>query len=195
MKGDSTITQVGGDPKRLLRQQGVAYDGSGFKPEVPDYLGYVLGMMLLWLVYTGYSSVVGVIQEPDSTISRLSAKTLTLKDKAVEKGLAAKEKMAQVVASEKPLSAALAELPVEVRANTGRGRLNPEAPNESEKGWIWGQIESINLILTDFSQSISSHLQNLFSTNSHSEEIELAVPPPSESGKTTSKKVDDLEYF
>ena len=63
----------GVDPKRVLERRGVEYEGSSFLPNFPDYLGYALGLMLIWLVYTGFSSIIAIVSNPNSTVSRMAA--------------------------------------------------------------------------------------------------------------------------
>ncbi len=49
-------------------------------PQLPDYFGFILGFLLIWLVYTGFSAVTGVFVRTHSTVIQYSdkAKEMTL---------------------------------------------------------------------------------------------------------------------
>jgi len=72
-------------PKSVLRQRGLSYDGTSFVPQLPDYLGYLLGMLLIWLAYTTYISIVGVYQTSKAEITKLGAKAGVQIEAATEK--------------------------------------------------------------------------------------------------------------
>ncbi len=182
------ITQIGGNPKRLLRKRGVDYDGAGFKPEVPDYLGYVLGLMLIWLGYTGYSSVVGMIHSPDSTISKIVVHTKDFKKSAIEKGVEAKRKVtevveAQVAASENSQSADATQ--------EGRARLSGHVTYDAEQGWFWSQLDFLNEIIGSVSVSASEYLKGWYAES----DLEQSGLIGQESQVEPVEENNTIEYF
>ena len=60
-----------------LEQKGVRYERGSFMPQIPDYLGYVLGLLIVWLVYTSYNSAVETVREP---IAKISEQAVELKE-------------------------------------------------------------------------------------------------------------------
>ncbi len=157
-------------------------------PQVPDYLGYVLGLMLIWLAYTGYSSVVGMIQSPDSTISKIVVQTKDLKDTALEKGAIAKEKVTSVVQSQ---LAATDANPEAKESLPSRARLREDAPYDPEKGWFWAQLDRVNEYIVSISVTTNEYLQSLFAENGEGEESVPELSPASGSGEQRNT----IEYF
>lgn len=60
-----------------LEGKGVRYERGSFMPQIPDYLGYVLGLLIVWLVYTSYNSAVETVREP---IAKISEQAVELKE-------------------------------------------------------------------------------------------------------------------
>jgi hypothetical protein len=67
----------GGSPKKLLEERGMSYEGGSVLPEIPDFLSYLLGFLLIWLLYTGYQSVVGVFSGISPVAKSVSAELKT----------------------------------------------------------------------------------------------------------------------
>src|SRR5262245_9061194 len=70
-------------PRAILRRLGVKDEGAAFIPELPDYLGYVFGLLLLWLLYTGYQAMVGMMSDDRSAMGKIGKEVGSMSEKAV----------------------------------------------------------------------------------------------------------------
>lgn len=70
-------------PKELLRERGISDNGTGLLPDLPDCLGYLLGLSLIWLVYTGFGSVLGILRDPRGALTSIGSQLVQLKQPAV----------------------------------------------------------------------------------------------------------------
>ena len=109
-----------------LEEQGVECDSPSFVPEAPDYLGYILGLMLVWLIYTGYNSAVGAMQEP---IAKISEHAETIKETVEVFTTVEQPAVSETSSVEQPL----ANEPIETE--------------KQSRGW-WGKLDLINLGIT-----------------------------------------------
>lgn len=183
------IVKVGGNPKDLLRERGVEYDGSSFMPEVPDLLGYLLGLMLFWLIYTGYQSVIGMVSSPDSTVSRIGAKAEALKARAVEAGRKAEDRVESIVGA-KALQA-LQEDVLNVTSPT-RGRLaDRDVPTDPEGGWFSQQLARFNNGVT----KVISATKEWVYADSLTDGAESGIESSEQSSPRRPVREDTLEWF
>ncbi|MCB0323081.1 MAG: hypothetical protein KDD69_05885 [Bdellovibrionales bacterium] len=179
--------KVGGNPKDLLKDRGVEYDGAGYAPEVPDYLGYLLGLLLLWLVFTGYQSVVGMVSDPDSTVSKVNAKAEVLRAQAEQARKDAEAHVDAVVAS--------AEVPLQIlrkEVDHARGRLRGEPVSTGEESWLLEQLDSLNLAITNLAISAKDTMTSWFSGAGAEEHSEVERPSNESANQA---RTDSLESF
>lgn len=59
-----------GVSERELEAKGIDCDSESVLPKLPDLVGYVLGLLLIWLGYTGYQLVAKAMEKPIATISQ-----------------------------------------------------------------------------------------------------------------------------
>lgn len=144
--------------------------------------------MLIWLAYTGYSSVVGMIRSPDSTISKIVVQTKDLKKSALEKGAIAKDTVTSAVQSQ----LATVDTKSEPKpSSVSRGRLREAAPYDPEKGWFWTQLDNLNEVIASISVSTSEYLHSFFAEGEESDEGLPELRPQPDSGTQRNS----IEYF
>lgn len=118
-----------------LEDNGLAYDGGSFMPQIPDYLGYVLGLLIIWLVYTSYNTAVETVREP---IAKISKQAVAIKKTVVE--------YAETTKAEKSLTPATSELESE----------------EEEVGFWYRKLELINSAISWAVDYVSNTVQEMF---------------------------------
>lgn len=121
----------GTDPKALLKKRGGVYDGQGLFPQAPDFLGYLLGFMLIWLLYTGFGAVSGVLTHSKNKVVAIQKEVTSEAREAVVK---IKEKAHDIEQQE-----------------VVRARLNSEESHESEnikkQSWTSRQLKKANIYI------------------------------------------------
>ena len=123
-------------PRAILKRLGVKDEASHFVPELPDYLGYVIGLLLLWLLYTGYQAMVGMMSDTRSRVGRISRHVSDIGAEAIHTA-----------------KGAIAD-----RAN------DMEPPDTAGRGVSWrAMLESINTDINGASHSVADYIHNAFS--------------------------------
>ena len=154
MNGKSnTSIKVGVDANEL-ESRGVEYDSAKFTPDVPDYLGYILGLLMVWLVYTGYRSVATSIQEP---IAKISEHAVTIKD-TVNK-LATPD--TELVEPKNP--APIIEAP----------KASDNVKKEEKRSWK-GYLNTFNLMLNRANEILVDGIRGWLSEDAHASESEVS---------------------
>lgn len=119
----------GGSPKKLLEQRGLSYEGTKILPELPDFMSYLLGFLLIWLLYTGYQSVVGVF----SGAAPMANKVKTSIDVKIAKGKGI-------------VTEAIDTGDIRIPREGQRAQLSAKKPVKvkKEKGWLASFIDYLN---------------------------------------------------
>jgi hypothetical protein len=119
----------GGSPKKLLLERGLSYEGNRILPEVPDLMSYLLGFLLIWLLYTGYQSVLRVF----SGVSPVTNSIRTSIDENISKGKGL-------------VAAAVDKDSHRIPADTQRAQLSSRKSIKvvKEKGWFASFIDYLN---------------------------------------------------
>lgn len=156
-----------------LEDQGVEVERSGMNPQIPDYLAYVLGFLLLWLVYTSYRSAVELAREP---VAKIAAQAEVLKDKV--------EQITTTTAANIP------EVTVPSEVEVAAANVQPPAVAR-EKGW-YGKLEVVNRWITWATEYVSDSLQEALPSEVEEVDAPAARREPT---RTPRRKSEPLVPF
>lgn len=155
-------------------------------PELPDYLGYLFGLVLIWLVYTGYTSVVQVFTDTKSSVSQITKK--------------AKEQL-EVGASKLPdkeeLAKKLAELEVPSLSVTGSDEaaaLAEEGEAIEEKGFVGRTFDFLNRGIDTWSARAGNKLQEIIN-GAPAEKPQPRRARDLDTNPPPTGRDDSLDYF
>lgn len=159
---ESMEIKDGVSPKAVLKERGIHYEGAGFLPELPDYLGYVLVLLLIWIVYTGYSSVVSVFKDPQSTVAKTGNAVQTLAVKAFPK-----------VVNQDPKSVKVESFAKDLDEKHVKAKLEGLKERDST-GWRkWLSLREINKAVSSTISNIPDFFNEVFSGESEDSVLEL----------------------
>ncbi len=161
-----------------LEKRGVELDSQSVGPSLPDFLGYILGLTLLWLIYTGYQSAAKVAEEPIAKIS---------------------EHAATITESVKEL--AVVDTPQNQVSDIENSKANPknEQIDFQPQGSAWEiRLNRINNLINRGSDYFARLIEYWFSSASDSSSTEANPRKPvnNQAKKTAPRRSDDkLEWF
>jgi hypothetical protein len=162
----------------------IADRGMGFMPNLPDCLGYILGFSLIWLVYTGFGPVLGIIRDPHSVLSSVREEVREVK---------------QIVAAvPQPAPEKVMPTPIAVisSALSGDG-LHKEEISQAISRWM--SLDGINANISKATQAIPNLIDGIMSgeedekSNSKKDKKKLTDTDVVKGDK--DKEPDSLEYF
>jgi len=161
---ESNKIHNGTDPKKLLKKRGGEFDGQGLFPQVPDFLGYILGFMLIWLVYTGLGAVSGVLTQSKQKVVAMKKEVTSEAKLTVEKIKREADRIDQ--------------------QEMVRARLNSEVKVEKEKGsWTARQLKKANIFIDVLADEAGSMLAEVLVDSDYAEipqdTEELVIEAPS----------------
>lgn len=155
-------------------------------PQVPDYFGFLLGFLFIWLIYTGFSAVKGVfVQTHSKAIEYTSnAKTVTTESVVALHGQAHELMKSNTELVDKAKDK-VEEL--QIKLENSRARLaEPKAETPKSKNWSSEQLRKANLFINDLIATIGESIYG-------SAEEDISEPNPIQ--KEVVKKNDSLEWF
>lgn len=176
----------GVSPKKVLKKRGGVYDGAAFVPQVPDFVGYLLGFLLIWLLYTGFGAVSGVLTHSKRTVTALSAKAKVEAIKSVEK---IKEDAEDLIETKDKLTRVTKE-------KLSRARLSDAVDVEVEEVGSWSalQLKKANKLIDSLTAKAGRSISGIFTDYEFEEERESAQSKESETPVET-KRNDSLDRF
>ena len=202
--------QVGGSPSQLLRSRGGEEEGNSMLPQVPDFLGYVLGLMLVWLLYTGYNSVVTLFTSPDSKVVQLGSRAKSLTQETAN-AIVSNPKTVKVMGTIKDATSAksLDEAVDVLNSGMTRGRLGTveeegeevvtEVPEQavSRKGWAARLLQNFNTKINYWTKAAGQSMKGMFDESSAEESpvVESTTVVQEETKEAETKKPDTYESF
>lgn len=183
----------GVNPRSLLAARGMKDDTSRL-PAIPDLVGYLLGFMMLWLIYVGVGSVAKVVQAHKPKVVALASKTSQLAETAKEKTAAALDS-----------SPTLEDIADAAQRVGARGQLKRKGAEEAapavdaepqvKRGWIVQRLVVVNGAVQGAVDYLAQGLQGIFS------DVETVEASPSEEEAVPARNYrpdpsgNSLEYF
>jgi hypothetical protein len=158
--------------------------GMGFMPSLPDCLGYILGFCLIWLVYTGFGSVLGILRDPNSVLLSMRQEVRDVKQAVVTVSQPAPEKVMPT-----PIAAISSAL-------SGDGLRKEEISQAVSK---WMSLDGINSNINKATQAIPNLIDEIMSgeedekSDSKKDKKKLTNSEAAKGDK--GKEPDSLEYF
>lgn len=167
------------------------FDGPSRLPQLPDYFGFVLGFLLIWLIYTGYGAVEKVfVQTKQSAVTLSERAKLATQDSV----LAMQNQAKDFAASESSFVEKAKDKVDELQLKLGRARLTSEpAPVVKEvahkKNWSRDQLNKANSFINDVISTIG---QAIYGESEEEQVPEKSTSLPKEAAVNRS---DSLEWF
>lgn len=164
-------------------------DAPSMLPQVPDYFGFVLGFLLLWLIYTGYGAVEKVfVQTKQSAV--------VLSDKAKFATQDIQQQAKDLVSSQSHLVEKAKDKVDELQLKLGRARLSGEpAPAVKEtkvkKNWSTEQLNKANSFINDLISTIGQAIYG----ESEQEVVAQEDQPAGQVKETVVNREEGLEWF
>jgi hypothetical protein len=174
----------GVSPKKILKKRGVSYDGTGFFPQVPDFVGYLLGFLLIWLLYTGFGAVSGVLTQSKKTVSALSNKAKVEAMKSVEKF---KDDASDLMDNQQKLTRVAKE-------KLKRARLSETVEVEEVGSWSAQQLKKANKLIDSLTAKAGKSLSGIFTDYDFDEQPEIETVSEEEES-TNPRRNDSLDRF
>lgn len=183
-----SVAQIrdGEDPTKVLKARGIEYDGTSYMPQAPDIMGYILGLMLIWLLYTGFTSVREVFSTSSQAVQRhvQRAKEVT---KSTTEALQVEQRAAKMM---KTLEGVNTTDAIQGAIDGVQSGLEGNPSSKDDRGWTERQLDTLNEQINRWSSSVAGMLGGQ-AANETPELLDEEAPEP----PTPTKRADPFESF
>ena len=153
-------------------------------PQLPDYFGFIIGFLLIWLVYTGFSAVRGVFVNTQNKVVHYSeqAKKITKESvQEIKKHIVVDKAVDEI---EKKLARA------RIKESKEDKVVVAENKNQGTQSWTTKQLKNAN----SFINGLILGIEDFVSEPEEHHEVTTSSEPKVEAG-SVRKRSDSLEWF
>ena len=156
-------------------------------PQLPDYFGFIIGFLLIWLVYTGFSAVRGVFVSTQNKVVHYSEQAKKITKESVTEIKNQISTHEAVDAIEKKLARARIKEPKQEKVVTAK---DSKDKSHDTKSWTTKQLKNAN----SFINSLILGIEDFVYEPEEHHEVSVASEPKVTEGNTR-KRSDSLEWF
>ena len=185
-------------PDLVLKERGYMNDKGSYLPEVPDYLGYIFGVILIWLVWVGYRSASVIVQEQTPKISKSIEQIKKEQIQSISQLQA--EKMPEIIPpiiNVPPPAISISDS--NIKEEEKNENINPASLTKTKqtkrKTRTWkSRLEELNEVIGEGADYLADSVHGLFN-ESHEEPNSEETYHPKQVTPNKAPKQDALEQF